>query len=748
MSETNSHQRKTGSQQLGHSLLNLNSRKHTNFNDVTEVQIASDADESRRRGKDEELRRERLSKIQKEAIHSAKANAAIEVRWAELLEREIPQELHREIELQIEICGTAVKSKDNIIVEFQKQLRMKDEEYVFTLKKQSQDVTKLLKSIREEFAEMHEEYKNETICIENAYGKERQSIIREYASEIDGMFDHRKNREVHYKKAKQTREDQYQKEIDDYIAEGANQCTKLKIDLEKNIQTLKEQLEDIRATYQLNTEKLNYNYRVLTELDVEKNAELTRYKRRLAKLRDQTNQLMNRYTDMGSADAKTNNELTNDYRSLTQKYKELQAKFRHFELADSNKYDDVWAMHEDEVKILVDQLLKADKIISEQQLGWQWKGPDINALQMCHGRNANYQPSQTAVMAASASQRRVDLGIPADDININEVVKSSNFAATSRIRGMLQLLASEAGFLVNAEVQQSLEIMSMSVEDANISRAESMLKALGVQNQQRLDTLLSFFFKDTVAALAPTAYPIQLKLSEDCIEEEEEMDEEELLLHYASEDISELKKMIRPEHVISAVKSYIEDVSLEGGFSAAPGVGGKKINEEQRIGQKRLNSMRGYWGQLCQVVSDDSVEVWRQLERDSIGLKDLLAKRAKGIEEVDSLALQNVELRRLLNQYLGDSTVNNYMMVPPGQVIKVRDRTSLVAFKSSASNNADSRESFIRMQETKYRKSKSVATILSKTPAFNIGGSDSMPIRVGSHYFPEILGSKAGSIIR
>jgi len=37
-------------------------------------------------------------------------------------------------------------------------------------------------------------------------------------------------------------------------------------------------LEEIRATYQLNTEKLDYNYRVLTELDVEKNAELARYK--------------------------------------------------------------------------------------------------------------------------------------------------------------------------------------------------------------------------------------------------------------------------------------------------------------------------------------------------------------------------------------------------------------------------------------------------------------------------------------
>jgi hypothetical protein len=29
--------------------------------------------------------------------------------------------------------------------------------------------------------------------------------------------------------------------------------------------------------------------------------------------------------------------------------------------------------------------------------------------------------------------------------------------------------------------------------------------------------------------------------------------------------------MIRPEHVIAAVKAYIEDVSLEGALGAAPG---------------------------------------------------------------------------------------------------------------------------------------------------------------------------------
>ena len=41
----------------------------------------------------------------------------------------------------------------------------------------------------------------------------------------------------------------------------------------------------------------------------------------------------------------------------------------------------VWTMHEEEVKDLADQALKADKIITEQLFGWKWKAPDIHALQ-------------------------------------------------------------------------------------------------------------------------------------------------------------------------------------------------------------------------------------------------------------------------------------------------------------------------------------------------------------------------------
>lgn len=53
-----------------------------------------------------------------------------------------------------------------------------------------------------------------------------------------------------------------------------------------NAQTLEQQLEEMRATYQLNTEKLEYNYRVLTERDMENTATLSHQKRKLTKLND------------------------------------------------------------------------------------------------------------------------------------------------------------------------------------------------------------------------------------------------------------------------------------------------------------------------------------------------------------------------------------------------------------------------------------------------------------------------------
>ena len=49
------------------------------------------------------------------------------------------------------------------------------------------------------------------------------------------------------------------------MAKDAEDYNKLKIRLENDIQILERQLEHMRAVYLLNTQKLNYNFRLLTE---------------------------------------------------------------------------------------------------------------------------------------------------------------------------------------------------------------------------------------------------------------------------------------------------------------------------------------------------------------------------------------------------------------------------------------------------------------------------------------------------
>lgn len=677
--ERNIFQQKTGQQQVDESLLTLDIRKHAGLKQVTDVHIETNDAEARRRVEDEDVRKSRLSKLQQEALTSAKANAAIEMKWTELLEKDIPQELFQEIQLQMQACSAIIASKDDLIKDFTKQLHAKDEEYVRALRQHSEDIDTLLSRIRSEFRELQVAYDQELDHIEESYLKEGDGIVAEHTSEIDAMFEQRRLKENGYKENKTRTEEDCKRDLEAAMKRGADQYNKTKIDTEMNIQALKQQLEEIRATYQLNTEKLDYNFRVLVELEVEKSAEVGLYKRKLNKLKTQYNALVTRFTEMEATDLRTNSDLTEDYRTLTLKYKDLQAKFRHFEVADTTKYDEVWALHEEEVKDLVDQLLKADKILTEQMLGWAWRAPDMAALQAVLGRHGGGVGGIAATPAAGPGGEEADgEGVTTTDNNAGNVPAELSLEAAAlmmaatgaeedqgpspeevrqrvagvKVRAVLRVLATEAGFMINSAVREALS--SLPEEEADVARAELLLKALGVKSEEKLQQLVGYFFREK---------------SDEVLNMEASLDEEGdyeaelalLLRSGGAEDLAALRDMIKPEDVIEAVRSYIEEVAVEQGplGGAAAVAGGTKVTaEEVRIAQKRLASMRNYWSQLSQIVSDETVDVWRQLEFDSQNLRDLLTKRSQNISKVDRLAKRNAELKQLLNQYLGDAVTN------------------------------------------------------------------------------------------
>jgi hypothetical protein len=78
-----------------------------------------------------------------------------------------------------------------------------------------------------------------------------------------------------------------------------------------------------------------------------------------------------------------------------------QAKFRHFGKVDAAKYSQLWRLQQQEACGLVRQLLAADRVIHEQQLGWQWAPPDEGIFVSPHDVVSQAGPAAAAAAAAA-----------------------------------------------------------------------------------------------------------------------------------------------------------------------------------------------------------------------------------------------------------------------------------------------------------------------------------------------------------
>lgn len=166
--------------------------------------------------------------------------------------------------VQKKACLDIITSKDSLIREFKKQLKLKDEEAVKSLKRYGEDVEELLKRMRREIRELQQHYevrrkgghkrgrggsraegegaprwendmfswdipsdtcgcggglKVEMDAIETAFLMERDESVKKQQGEMEGLLERRRQKELAYMKAKQLREETYQKEIQDLLVQ-------------------------------------------------------------------------------------------------------------------------------------------------------------------------------------------------------------------------------------------------------------------------------------------------------------------------------------------------------------------------------------------------------------------------------------------------------------------------------------------------------------------------------------------------
>jgi dynein regulatry complex protein 1 len=246
-----------------------------------------------------------------------------------------------------------------------------------------------------------------------AYIHDRKLQLEQSKAEMQQMFDRRNQLEQDFLERYLSQVEAYQQNLFDMQVNDAQDFNTLKIQLEGDRQNLERHMEAMLATYQLNIEKLDYNYRVLIERDHENSSTINQQKRKIARQRDLLTNLKAKWVPMRAlsflckqkvwgcpiasallcryhaSDKKfheANMKLTAEYKRITEQFKDLQQKFKHFELSDSKKYAEVWKMKEGHVVGLARKLMEADKVLHEQQMGLSWRPPKDEVNNSWHSR--------------------------------------------------------------------------------------------------------------------------------------------------------------------------------------------------------------------------------------------------------------------------------------------------------------------------------------------------------------------------
>jgi len=679
-----------GKQQVLESKRRLLRIKYRTDQEVSSVRVQGDDRENQHRIGEEQTKQDLRAKLLAEAEQSARQNAAVAMRWADLFSIEVPQDLYNEIEKQRQSCERIIASKDKLILEIKTELKKKDDEFVKALKRQAEDVDSILQYMSRQFVDMQNAFKEELDEIENSFLLERSTLLDSNRRELQDLFDRRSGMEQDFMDRYLAAVENYQQQLESLRISDAESHHVLKIRLETDIQNLEQHLEAMRATYQLNTEKLEYNYRVLIERDHENQATINQQKRKISRQRDVLSSLKQRYSDTEKKFVEENMRLTDEYKRVTEQFKDLQSKFRHFEAVDIRKYSDVWAMKEAEVATVVKQLLQADKTIHDQQLGWTWLAPDDAVFDSVHDQAAKPGGgSSSGGGGKSGSGKNGGGGKNGTTAAADEEIDEDTVAAQreeelqSRLRnhrywGALGLLCDEAGFLVDSKARTMLE--HLSKDDQGRVKAESIIRALGVSDGASLDALMGALGADSnielrakgvvataaAAAAAAAAASTTGRLGGGGGGGSGGGGGGQDGDNTARGGGPPLAVLVHPDDAVKRLKAFVEVYSTGLPSQRVGGVSGPS----RAVGLMRRAAEREqeFWLRMGNVISDKGTRVWKALEGHLEKYLELLQERAGGLRDVESLQHQNTELRALLNQYLG-SRINEELQIPPTQII-------------------------------------------------------------------------------
>ncbi|NXE84758.1 DRC1 protein, partial [Cochlearius cochlearius] len=645
---------------------------------VTNIQVAADLRETQRRAEEAELKLRRVEKLENEAKSSACKFEEIASRWALAKEMRIPQELWQLLNQQQQQCALLLEEKNKLIGDLQQELKNKDEQYVQAIKKQSDDIHLLLERMEEQIRMMLKAYRHKLLQIEKAFELERRELLDNNRKKWEEAIQAHNAQELEYLHARMRKVEEFEKQLNQLRVEDEEEYNSMKIHLENDVQNLERQLQQMKAVYQLNQEKLEYNLQVLKKQDEENTIIRSQQKRKLNRLHSLLNNLRTKLANQEKQFREENQSLAADCERIVGQCKEVQRRMRHFAVSDAEKFTEVWLMNEEEAKGLMRKALDADRIIHTQQLGLPWEEPHYWFLNNV-GPLGHYEAKRMATkLAAEVLAEGGREGGKENTAKVEDRVTPLRNISKKTAKRILELVSDESGFLIESKLLRPLHALGR--HERTLMKLDSIFAALEIDTEDDLYQLVDFFLKykaqeaalsqvgpPGTAAQCPACWPsLQSQGSpggEDVTDPAEDREDggsgaQRDELKSPQSLLGSLPSVyIHVDDVLKILKAFVRD------FDKLREKGGSA----KEVLQVRDSSEDGeYWEALAHVIPEPTLKLWDALTVALEEYYEVLTRRASLLAEAAVLQQQNSELCLLLEEYVS-SRVNSKLLSPPTQ---------------------------------------------------------------------------------
>ena len=332
---------------------------------VTRLRVHADQREAQRRDDEGEdnLKRnaiaERANRLDEEQVDEG---------WKKCIAATNAHDLCELLNKQKVLCEGAISKLEEIRNELCLELRQKDHEYVTALKRNRQEIEMLQSCIEQEHNVLKNAFEAELKLIEESLNADKAKITQERKRELDALMTERNEVELRSLEQHHQIIDKQRADINATETNVDRDTMALKEKLESELRMLEIQLEETRARHQFESDKLEFDVRVLDELS-DNNAEIKKQKKRIMKGREELNKGIEAKHREQEKGAKENKILEDDCERIERQSNRLKEKFERFKISDSDKFRSILALHKDDLQKLQDELDKSQDFIFGGEIG-------------------------------------------------------------------------------------------------------------------------------------------------------------------------------------------------------------------------------------------------------------------------------------------------------------------------------------------------------------------------------------------